>query len=315
MAKFGNLQDDAKTLYDAIRNLYDLLRRRQVLNGSVRLIGVSSGGFFSAIISALDAEHKSPIISQDTTIIAPGFHMGRGMDRLDRVVDEFRSEYQEMSMLRMLFKLRRICRLEDPSNPSEQILDDGKGIVSFAGFYEELVDSVTRYDEIHQLGIVPKRGQELQRWRDGFKFSAYYDQFNPGGKKALYTQEGHLYYWLARAYKAGFPSVRILTAEDDFFNDDRVWGGMAENPLAQELKGVYGLMKDPQMWSKIQENVLVLKEGGHYGFRTKPWFDGFIQAAFGPMNFQLRKWVRFKELFEQVDVHTLQTDSLLQPLK
>lgn len=315
LAKFGNLQEDAKTLYGAIRNLHDLLRRRQILNGTVRLIGVSSGGFFSAIISALDAEHRSPIISKDTTIVAPGFHMGRGMDRLDKVVDEYRHEYQEMSLVRMLFKLRRICRLEDPSNPSQQILDDGKGIVSFAGFYEELVGSVTRYDEIHQLGKVPGGGKELQRWRDGFKFSAYYDQFNPDGKEALYTKEGHLYHWLAKAYQAGFPAVRILTAEDDFFNDDRVWGSMATNPLLQDMNGQYGVMNDPQMWSKIQNDIIVLSEGGHYGFRTKPWFDGFIQAAFGLSSFNTKRWLHFKELFTESESGELQTDSLLQPLK
>ena len=315
LTRFGTLTDEAQILYEAIRNLHDLLRRRQVLNGSVRLIGVSSGGFFSSVITALDAEHPNPVITTDTTIMAPGFHMGRGMDRLDHLVDTHRNPYQEMSLVRMLIKLRRICRLEDPSNPPQQILEDGRGLVTFAGFYEELVDSVTRYDEIHSFGKVPGGGKALRRWRDQFKFSAYYDQFNPSGKKLIYSEAGHLYHWIARAYKAGFPSVRILTTTDDFFNDPGVWGSMEENPLTKDLDHRYGLMQDPALWERIQQDLIVLEDGGHYGFRTNPWFEGFIQAAFSTSGFNIKKWSQFNELFKEPEKDQIQTESLIHPLR
>jgi hypothetical protein len=283
--KWGSFTPEAETLYGVIRRMHSQLSRRGVLSGVVRIAGVSSGGFFTSIIIALDAEHRDPIINSDATIVAPGFHLGRGMDRLDGFVEELRQDFQEMSSLRLLYKLRKICRVKDPLNAGQNILRDSKGIVSFAGFYEELVSSVKRYDSVKRLNKVPKNpfpwtNEAYKEWRDQLKFAKYYADFNPEGQVIIRSKKGHLYYWLDRAYNAGFPSVRILTTIDDFFNDPGAWSPLESNPLRTGMGGVYDLMLDPTAWDKIQKDLIVLDHGGHYGFRNTPWFKIFLDLAF-----------------------------------
>jgi|SaaInl4_135m_RNA_FD_contig_81_484809_length_1680_multi_3_in_0_out_0_1 hypothetical protein len=315
ISKFGTVTEEAKTVYGMIRRAFGLLRQMGALDGSVRIIGVSSGGFFTAAVAALDAEHKNPIITTDATILAPGFHLGRGMDRLDEYVEEQREPYQEMWLLRMYVKLRKICRMKDPSNPSEKVLRDSRGIVTFAGFYEELVNSVKRYDKTRSLNKVPKKGKALGQWRDRFAFSVYYDEFNPEGEKIIRGEHGHLYYWLGRAYKAGFPSIRVLTTTDDFFNDPGVWGDMKSNPLMDDALGVYGLMNDEKMWSRIQKDLIVLNHGGHYGFRSNPWFENFIRIAFGNNRPEVSRKETFKNLYLELEMLPFERDSLFRPLR
>jgi len=301
---WGSFIPEAETLYDVIRKVHAQLKRKGALSGPVRIAGVSSGGFFASMVIALDAEHRNPVINTDATIVSPGYHLGRGMDRLDGFVEELRADFQEMSSLRMLFKLRKICRVDDPVHAEPDILRDSKGIVSFAGFYEELVSSVKKYDDVKHLNNVPKNpfpwmNNEYRKWRDQMTFAKYFDDFNPEGKAIIRSEQGHLYYWIKRAYAAGFPSVRVLTTTDDFFNDPGAWGPLVSNPLAHGMDGTYGLMLDAAAWDRIQNDVIVLKNGGHYGFRNTAWFKVFLQLAFGTDHGAQVRQDRFENLYSE----------------
>lgn len=317
IAKLGTITVEGQDLYLIVREIFKKLRYKHALNGTVRLIGVSLGGFFGAIITALDAEHPNPIITTDLTVFAPPFHVGRGIDRLDEVVEEFRDPFQEMGLINMYFKFRRVCNLEDPSNPGQEILFDAKGLVAFPGFYNGLMKSVSVYDKVRGLHYIPEEENAFSQWKKRFKFATYYEDLNPEGQKLVRGKEGHIYYWLSRAYKAGGPSVRILTTTDDFFNDPGVWGTMDSNPLVgTEL---YDLMLDQQEWERIRKDVIVLNYGGHYGFREKPWFENLIRLSFGSKKDRVLRNIKFTELHRNRLAEEKETpvayESLLNPLR
>lgn len=317
IAKLGTVTVEAEDLYKVVREIFKKLRYLHALNGSVRLVGVSLGGFFSSVLAALDAEHPNPILTTDVTIFAPPFHIGRGIDRLDKLVDEFRDPFQEMGLIKMYFKFRRACNLEDPSNPGEEVLADARGLVAFPGFYKGLMKSVTTYDKVRSLNYVPEDQEEYMEWKKRFKFSTYYKDLNPEGRKLILSKEGHLYYWLSRAYKAGAPSVRLLTTTDDFFNDTGVWGPIESNPLVGT--GIYDLMLNPEEWERIRKDIIVLNHGGHYGFRGKPWFENFIRLAFGSKKDRVLQSNQFNALYddepEDLEKGPVVHESLLNPLR
>ncbi len=315
MGKFGTVTTEAKSLYGVVREIYKKLRMFHALNGSVRLIGISLGGFFSSILAALDAEHPNPILTTDATIISPPFHLGRGIDRLDGLVDELRDPYQEMSLLRTFFKFRKLCRLESSSEANVETLRDARGLVSFHGFYKGLMSSVKKYDKVRSLSYIPKKKSAYQRWRNRFKFSTYYDDLNPEGKRIIRSVKGHLYYWMAKAYRAGFPSIRVLTTTDDFFNDPGAWNSLDLHPMRDGMNGMYGLILDPEMWARIRQNLIVLEHGGHYGFRGKPWFEKFIRLSFGWNEELTRRQANFEELYPEPALELPVVDTEINPFQ
>lgn len=281
MGKFGTITTEAQSLYAVIRNLHQKLRLMGALNGQVRLVGVSLGGFFAAIISSLDAEHDDPMIVTDTTILSPPFHLGRGMERLDHLVDTYRDPYEDMSLVRLYYRYRKLCRMDSIEDADEGQLEDARGLVAFQGFYKGLLKSIKVYDEVRNLNYVPRDKKEYAEWKNRFKFFTYFEDLNPEGKEIIDSEMGHLLYWIARAKQAGFPDVRILTSNDDFFNDEGVWDQDSPLNLTSSVGKDYGFLKNQDLWEEIRKEVIILQDGGHYGYRGNPWFENFIRLAFG----------------------------------
>lgn len=281
MGKFGTITTEAQSLYDAIRDLHQKLRLQGALNGEVRLVGVSLGGFFAAIISSLDAEHSDPLITKDTTILSPPYHLGRGMERLDQLVDTYRDPYDGMSILRLYYRYRKLCKADSLDDIDEDQIHDARGLVAFQGFYKGLLRSIKVYDEVRNLNYVPKDKKEYEQWRNRFKFFTYFEDLNPEGKAIVDSEMGHLLYWAARAKRAGFPEFRILTAKDDFFNDPGAWDKRPPGDLGSVEGEESVLSQNQDLSEQIRKEVIILQNGGHYGYRGNPWFENFIRLAFG----------------------------------
>jgi hypothetical protein len=315
ISKLGTVTNEAENLYGVVREVFKKLRLLHGLNGTVRLIGISLGGFFTSVLGALDAEHPNPIFTTDMTIMAPPFHIGRGIDRLDALVDELRDPFQEMGLIKMYLKFRRACNLEDPTNPGQEVLTDAKGLVAFPGFYKGLMKSVKAYDKVRNLNYVPSEKKAYQEWKNRFKFSTYYKDLNQEGRKIILSKKGHLYYWISRAQAAGFPNIRVLTTTDDFFNDSGVWGSIEDNPLKDGMGGIYDLMLNEYEWDRIQKDIIVLKYGGHYGFRGNPWFENFIRLAFGSKKDRALQSHKFEELYPEPARKPIVSKSLRNPFR
>ena len=282
--KLGSIAWEATLLFKILKDVHTRLNAEKVLSGPVRLAGVSSGGFFSSAVSSMDAESHQPILSE-ATLISPPVHFGRTPDRLDELIENSRDPYQDMFRLKLYWKYRNLCSIDSDENVSKDELDDAAGIAVFAGFYEELINSVRAYDRVKGIDAVPRGffnwlNPEYKQWRSSFSFERYFNEYNPESKELVQGKTGHIYYWISRAYKAGFANFRILTTTDDFLNDVSLWAGYDENPLRISLKSKYGVLDDRKAWEKISDDVLVLQNGGHYGFRGSPWFSAFIRAAF-----------------------------------
>jgi len=282
--RLGSIQWEAESLYQVLKDVHTRLLDENVLSGTVRLAGVSSGGFFSSAISAMDAESQNPVIDE-ATLISPPVHFGRTLDRLDELIDQSREPYQDMFRLKLYWKYRNLCSLGSEDPVSEDDLTDAAGIAVFAGFYEELVNSVKAYDRVKGIDAVPRGffnwlNPKYRQWRKNFSFENYFKKYNPESKEIVQGKTGHVYYWISRAYKAGFSNFRILTTTDDFLNDAALWAGYNENPLRLEFDSRYGILEGQEEWEEISDDVLVLQNGGHYGFRGSPWFNNFIRASF-----------------------------------
>ena len=302
--KLGSIAWEATLLYKALKDVHARLEAEKVLTGTVRLAGVSSGGFFSSAVSSMDAESHNPILSE-ATLISPPVHFGRTLDRLDDLIEGSRDPYQDMFRLRLYWKYRSLCSIDSNENVSKDELDDAAGIAVFAGFYEELVNSVKAYDRVKGIDAVPRGffnwlNPAYRQWRSSFTFERYFQEYNPESKDLVQGKMGHIYYWISRAYKAGFANFRILTTTDDFLNDISLWAGYDENPLRVSLQSKYGVLEDREEWEKISDDVLVLQNGGHYGFRGSPWFSTFIRAAFSMDSKEHQDLRKFHRLYSDI---------------
>jgi hypothetical protein len=303
--KLGSIEFESAVLYDVLQKTHQKIKEQGGLSGPVRIAGVSSGGFFCAVIAAIDAQREDSILNTDATIMSPPFHMGRALDRLDSLIDETREPYQDMYTLRTYWKYKTLCKLDPDKEMEQGHLKDAMGIAVFEGFYEHLVDSVKAYDKAKGIDSIPRGffnwlNPKYRKWRKKFTFETYFNEYNPEAKEVIKGEKGHLYFWIGKAYQAGFSSFRILTTTDDFLNDSSLWSGFDQNPLRLAMGSRYGTLGNPALWERITQDVVVLKNGGHYGFRGSPWFQKFIRLGFSRSDTDLLRVHQYSELYSDL---------------
>ncbi len=255
----GNVEEEAATLYDGIRNIIAKIRDLGADNGQIRLSGVSSGGYLAAVMMALDAEHENPLFNMSANTYSVPFNIYNSILALDGMIDEVAPEYANMSYASLLRRYNGLCGLEHPSELEEHHLRDSKILVTMVAFHREIIRSVNVYDKIAKTNKIPDRAwgsisSKYREWKRNFRFRTYFTDFAPDVEELLKSEKGQIFYWINRADKAGSPGVNILTTDDDFLNTPGIW---------PETK-----------------NIVILKDGGHYGFRHLDWFSSFIDKAY-----------------------------------
>lgn len=255
----GDVEHEAKTLYEGVRDIVDKIKDIGADGDQIRLAGVSSGGFLATIMMALDAEHEDPIFNLSATTYSAPVDMHASILEVDRLIDETDPEYGHISLPFLAHRYRKVCKLQDASELTEQHVKDSKGIVTFVAFHREIIQSVNVFDEISGLNKIPDRSwgmlsSDYRKWRRAFRFRNYFDDFAPGVRELLMSEKGKIMYWSDRAEAANGPGVLFLTTDDDFLNA-------------------------PTAWPKGR-NIVILKDGGHYGFRHLAWFSSFLDKAF-----------------------------------
>lgn len=257
----GHVLNEGKAIYDSMRDVFSRLDENDLILGPVRLLGVSYGGFLTAMISAWDAENPEPILSMDSTIMSPPFQLGETLDRLDQYLDATADPFNGMNIASKLLKFRNFCKKESQSELEEGQLHEAMGLVSYVGFHDMMVNSVKVFDKVKGYDKIPDRhlgslSPKFRKWKKEFNFNGYIDTYDSSIRDLLKSEKGTLKYWVQRASDAGYNRVRVLVAVDDFLNDGSKWDGP-------------------------KEKLITLPDGGHYGYRHLDWYESFINLAFG----------------------------------
>lgn len=286
----GYVNTEAQVIYDAMRFVYQKALIEGMLSGPVRVAGVSYGGFLTAMVTALDAEHPQPIINHDATAVAPPYDMGITMDHLDSALDDMREDFAEIGFASKAWKFARFCRLKDESQMKPVHYHDAKGLVAYSGFHDTLTDSVILYDKIRAINAIPdrdlgKKSDEFKTWRKNFNYKQYFDVYAPEARRMMKAEIGKLMHWVNRAKAGNGAKIRLITADDDFLNNIGAFDAQAGK-------------------------MILLKDGGHYGYRGNEWFFKFLALAFGDK----RKLI-FDDLYINQDVKLENSDSPMHHIR
>ncbi|MCB9060002.1 MAG: hypothetical protein H6622_00600 [Halobacteriovoraceae bacterium] len=274
----GTILYEAEVIHDVIKNTAKLL-----LIDKFRLFGISYGSFLAAMVSTFNAQDGSPYNILDTTIISPPVNMGHTLENLDVLVSQTK-KYHGASVIQSAINLFKFCQKTSPSVYRKKDQNTAKGLVVSVGFHGELINSVTLYDDLKHLNIVPKRNLKIlssverqklthyeyyqyqrerkkevdifDNWVKNYNFSKYFHDFAPEAKEQITSDFGRLSYWINQSKVLGYDKFRILIAEDDFLN-------------SQE-----------DIYEGFEDDSIYLRFGGHYGFRDQSWYFNFLKEAY-----------------------------------
>ncbi|WP_127716871.1 hypothetical protein [Halobacteriovorax sp. HLS] len=254
----GNVEDEAKSIFELLKSAHQIAQEFNISNGQSRLVGVSYGGFISAAVSALNSEQNNPLQLIDTTIISPPIDFSKTLKNLDSLVLR-NKETLKLNLYKLYSRYSKICKFENDSNASKETLQIAEGLVIRGGFFDELINSVTKFDSIFELKLVPGRifrklSRSYREWRYSFTFKKYFQTYAPDNLRVIESEKGNLYYWKNRAIESGYDNFRFLIAKNDFLN--------SQEDIEQN------------------EDTIILPTGGHFGFRHLPWFSNFLKDSF-----------------------------------
>jgi hypothetical protein len=259
-APLGDVVAEAGVLYSAMQWILSSFQSASLVEGKVELVGLSHGGFLASIINALDAENSRGILSGPTTSIAPPVDLGATLELLDQHMKETKDPYAGMGTVSVYWKAYKLCNKRSYEAWTEEDLFDAKGVTLERGFHDPLVRSIRKYDKEWDLNSIPFKGLRFlsrgyRRWKQNMNFGKYFETYNPRGRALLESKKGELSYWIDRARAAGRDNLRILTAQDDFLNEENAY-------------------------DRFDRELILLEDGGHYGYRDLMWFEDFIYLAF-----------------------------------
>jgi predicted alpha/beta-fold hydrolase len=255
--KLGDFEKEAKALYQSIRTSIEYLENRELIDGEISMTGLSYGAFLSAMIKAVDSEHQNPLIDGNVTLFGPPFSLGRTLERLDDAIDEIRQDYLSTNLMYVYYKLRMVCALSNIDDLTQLRRHDSKGLVTRFAFHEEMIRSLTLYNKLWNLDLIPTKRSEREAWRIGMDFRTYFSRYAPELLSNLYSEKTRVSYWIGRAISRGFNNIRLHTAEDDFLNDEKVWPA-------------------------FRNDFYLVDHGGHLGYQYLPWLDQLLKKTIAP---------------------------------
>lgn len=254
----GSFVKEGEAIYMAMRSAVSKLKSRGLLLDEISVMGISGGGYLTAMVAGLDSISGNPILSGHATSIAAPMIWSQTMKHLDGYMAEVR-EGLNTNLLRLLPAYWKICRSDSQSEFDEELLNKAKLLTIHSGFHSHMIKSIQLFDKLNSLNSIPKKG--FKKWRKNMNFASYYDRYNPEGKKLLNSKWGRIDTWVNLAKDNGYNKLRILTSLDDFLNVPDVF---------EEL-------------NVEEDRLLIIPFGGHWGIRGfGTWFDKLFEYSFGP---------------------------------
>ncbi len=254
----GSFVKEGEAIYMAMRSAVSKLKSRGLLLEEISVMGISGGGYLTAMVAGLDSISGNPILSGTATSIAAPMIWSQTMKHLDGYMEEVR-EGLNSHLLRLIPSYWKICRSDSQLELDSNLLEKAKLLTIHSGFHSHMIKSIQLFDKLNSLNSIPKKG--FKHWRKNMNFARFYDIYNPEGKILLNSKWGRIDTWVNLAKDNGYNKLRILTSMDDFLNVPEVF---------QELN--------------IEEDrLLLIPFGGHWGIRGfGTWFDKLFELSFGP---------------------------------
>lgn len=245
--KPGHFTEEAALLYRAIKHHFRKLRDRGLIDGVVHLSGVSYGAFMAAIIAKMDAE-QSNIINGTTTVIAPPFHFGKSVLKIDEYIRESKGEFAGIGFAKKYQRYLDVCHGRRPNKKDEW----AQGIVIFHAFQERMINAMEVYRKHHNISGDPMGDPD---WKENMVFMDYFNEYAPELLPLLNSDRSEILNWINEANQLG-KRVRVLTSDDDWLNDIGDWKQMD------------------------YRHKMIFDEGGHYGFRHLNWWDELLEIDY-----------------------------------
>lgn len=255
----GNFLKEGEALYLGMTSAAENLRQRGLLTGSISVMGISGGGYNTAMVAGLDSMSARPILTGYATSIAAPMIWSQTLKNLDKLMTDVK-ERLNRSYVRIAPSYFRICAKKDQGDYSRKLMKDAKLLTIKGGFHDYMIKSVELFDKINRLNSIPKKG--YKHWRKNMNFGKFYKTYNPRGLEMIQTKWARIDTWVNLAKDNGYNKVRILTSVDDFLNRPEVF---------DELD--------------IEEDrMYLIPYGGHWGMRGfGAWFEKLFFLSFDPV--------------------------------
>ena len=252
----GHLLGTATNYFAMMRITLKKMQEMNISVGEIKLMGVSLGAFYSAVVADLDAQ-KNSIIS-DIVLLAPPYNLRESMEVLDQKIDEIRANVKSMPVLRTPLLSFKGCFAGDDAGFSEddlQKLQQGVLYYAFIGPLMRVVKTLKKQYPEALKEYHPSLSQFRER-ADLFSLTSFMNVLSPEVSEAIDGPEGDLFYWLEKNHV----KAHIITTENDFI-----------------VRGV--------PWPNHHQHLDItrLKRGGHLGFRGSANFTSFFKHLHRPL--------------------------------
>jgi pimeloyl-ACP methyl ester carboxylesterase len=223
---------------------------------TAHLVGISYGGFVTAITAALDAATTSPLIDGQVTIMGPQVKLRHSLDLLDGLIDSYFQFYNDHIFANIiggvffshLAHIQEVALQEFLFHQSHQFT-----LMSYA---PEVITNFNRIPDPRFEGAAA-----YKTWRNQLRFLKTLQQFAPQNESFYSDGHDELAYWMRQLQARGNSRFRVLTTADDFTNRREDWGTY----YPADLSG--------------PDHLLVRAHGSHNAFVTTRWFERFLAAS------------------------------------
>ena len=104
-------------------------------------MGISGGGYNTAMVAAMDSMSAMPILSGYATSIAAPMIWSQTIKHLDGFMTEVK-ERLNTSMVRILPRYLKICKRDHQDEYDQRLLEDAKLLTIKGGFHDHMIKSV-----------------------------------------------------------------------------------------------------------------------------------------------------------------------------
>ncbi len=252
----GSFIKEGEAIYMAMRSAYERLNSLNYIGEEVSVMGISGGGYITAMVAGMDSISGAPLLTGFATSIAAPMIWSETIVHLDKLMIEVKDRLNT-NIVKLAPIFWKICNREDQSEYDAKLFENAKFLTIYGGFHKHMITSIELFDKLNNLNSVPKKG--YKRWRKNMNFSSFYKKYNPRGLKLIKTKWGRIDTWVNLAKRNGYNKIRIISSLDDFLNVPEVFERL-----------------------ELEENRLYLIPfGGHWGIRGfGAWFNRFFDLTF-----------------------------------
>ena len=223
---------------------------------NVGIYGESLGALTAAVVYARDSQTSRPIFTNGATLTWPPVALFKAISTLDDMMASTKAIYDRKCRhnIKQLKTKWRVLTSKYLFNPTDDEVECAPSVVAQYSFRKELIKLAKQVNETEKLGKnVP----------DDLTFEKFVHNFAPRYAAAMKETDeyGNLKYWMNQTSPAALQALRIITSEDDFLNDRRMWDA-------------------PGFINAPNEQLIIAKWGGHIGLTDTKSYEGLLQTQF-----------------------------------